>query len=290
MTLNGLKAVTLLSSLLMLTACTGPETPQEVTKAFWESVRENDADDIVELSTLVDPGGYKGMGSDWQAANISLGRTVIEGREAKVVTVFRSGEDAAKEGREVVTYLIRQGDEWRVNYKPTADAFAARSALHRFVGELGRLGDEISAGFSRSSEVLVERMDEMAGEIRALSDSATEQANEALEQYSNRLSEHIEELMESLEEALKDKKQASLQDRELLETSVRDLNAESERLEDPDLESVASSSTTVAETRIRLRDLDQDVFSEYQKEWEKWMKEIEQDVNDLIDEINANSH
>lgn len=289
MTLNGLKAVTLLS-LLMLTACTGPETPQEVTQAFWESVRENDADDIVELSTLVDPGGYKGMGNDWQAANISLGRTVIEGREAKVVTVFRNGEDAVEEGREVVTYLIRQGDEWRVNYTPTADAFAARSALHRFVGELGRLGDEISASFSRSSEVLVERMDEMAGKIRTLSDSATEQANEALEEYSNRLSDNIEELTESLEEALKDKKQASLQDRELLEASVRDLNAENERLEDPDLESVASSSTTVAKTRICLRNLDQDVFSEHQKEWEKWMKEIEQDVNDLIDEINANLH
>lgn len=287
MTLNAMKAVTLLS-LLMLTACAGPETPQEVTKAFWESVRENDADDIVELSTLVDPGGYKGMGSDWQAAHIALGRTVIEGGEAKVVTIFRSGEDAAKEDREVVTYLIRQGDEWRVDYNPTVEAFAARSIFHRYMGELGRVGDEISARFSRSSEGLVERMDEMAGKIRALSDSTTEQANNALDKYSNRLHEHIDGLMESLEEALKDKKQASQQDRELLEASLRDLNAENERLEDPDLESVASSSATVAETQVRLRYLDQEVFSEYQKGWEKRVNEIEQDVYDLIDEINAN--
>lgn len=284
---NVFKLAAVWLSLFLLTACSGPETPQEVTEAFWQAVMEDDADGVARYSTMATPAEYPQLEADWSAASLALGRTVIEEREATVVTVFKGIEGAGDEGREVATYLVLRDEQWKVDYQPTADAFAARSALQKFVGELGRLSDQIKSSFSRSSDALAERMDDMASEMRALSDSATAEASAALEEYSERLRKHIEELTESLEEALKDEKQASPQDRELLETSIRDLNTRNAQLEDPDFESIAASSTTVAETRVRLQALDQQVFADYEEDWQEWVEDIEQDVNDLLEDIRA---
>lgn len=65
--------VTTLLVSLALSGCGNPETPQEVTQAFWEAVIESDAKTAAELSTLVDESGFDGFSLDWEGAETSWG-------------------------------------------------------------------------------------------------------------------------------------------------------------------------------------------------------------------------
>lgn len=287
MKMNLLRLIVLFVSILSLTACMGPETPQEVAEAFWQSVLEGDADDVAEFSTLNDPAAYDGFETRWEGADILWGRVVIEGDQASVVTTLKGIEGVDSDGREVLTYLVRQEDQWLVDYEQTARAVKERSAFASFMGQLGRLGEKLSASLDRESDELAEKMDEMSRELEALSESMAESASEALDEFGEQLQKHLDDLAESIEEALKNEKQASPRDRELLEASLQDLNEQNERLDEPDFEAFAGSGKAVAETRIRLRELDSELFEDYRRDWQDLMAQIEDDLAQLVDDLTS---
>ena len=50
---------------LVLSACGKPETPQEVSQVFWQSVIDNDIAAVVKHSTLGSEKGYDAFSRDW---------------------------------------------------------------------------------------------------------------------------------------------------------------------------------------------------------------------------------
>lgn len=273
--------------LAVLAGCSKPESPREVTEAFWQSVTENEADEVVELSTLVDPEQFDGFGMEWQAISVEWGRIVIDDSRATVETRFINVGAGGDGGRKVLTYLERSDDEWKVDYERTHRAVTSRSVFDGVIGTLSSLGDRLNASISQSSDRASERLDEMAAELEALSVEAQKRSRDALEKYGGKLQEHIEELTESIEEALKGEPSASPRDRQLLEATRQDLSTQSDRLDEPDFRAVAESSRAVTQTRFRLAELDQARFEDYRNDWREWIEDIEEDLSELMDEVAA---
>lgn len=282
--LRGLAAASMLA---FLAGCSNPETPQEVAEVFWQSVLENDADDVAEFSTLADADQFDGFGQEWQDVSIAWGRVVIDEARATVETRFISAGEGSDDGRKVLTFLERRDNEWKVDYERTHAAVTERSMFDGVIGTLNDLRDRLSESINRSSDSMGDRLDELAIELEALSAEAEQRSREALEEYGEKLQKHIEELTESIEEALKGEPDASPRDRELLEASRRDLSTQSERLDEPDLGAFAESSRAVTEARFRLTEVDQARFEDYQNDWQEWIEEIEADLSQFMDEVAA---
>ncbi|MBW0147529.1 hypothetical protein [Marinobacter arenosus] len=282
--LRGFAAVSMLA---LLAGCSNPETPQEVAEVFWQSVIENDADDVAEFSTLASADQFDGFGMEWQDVSIAWGRVVIDEARATVETRFRNVGEGNEDGRKVLTFLELRDDVWLVDYERTHRVVTERSMFDGVIGTLNDLRDRLNESINRSSDRMGDRLDELAIELEALSVEAQQRSREALEEYGNKLQEHIEALTESIEEALKDQPDASPRDRELLEASRQDLSTQSERLDEPDLRAFAESSRAVTETRFRLTEVDQARFEDYRDDWQEWMEEIEADLSELMDEMAA---
>lgn len=280
-----LRGMAVASMLAFLAGCSKPETPQEVTEAFWLSVTENDADEVVELSTLTDPAQFDGFGTEWQSVSFEWGTIVIDGSRATVETLFLSPD--SEDARKVLTYLQRREDEWMVDYERTQRAVTSRSMFDGVIGTLSDLSDRLSASLDRSSDSVSKRLDDMAEELDALSREAEKRSREALEEYGEKLQEHIEALTDSIEEALKGEPEATPRDRQLLEASRQDLSAQQERLDEPNLQAFAESSRAVTQTRFRLTELDQARFEDYRNDWQDWIEEIEKDLSEFMDEVAA---
>ena len=138
--------------LTLLTACMGPQTPQEVAAAFWEGVTLDDAGDIVEYSTLDSVDGYDRFSrDDWSGVGVSWGKVVIDGREAKIETQLSYPGRAGDDKLTFPTHLVREGDRWLVDYRRTADEFRANAALDSIVQQVGAIGRKISSQFGRAS-------------------------------------------------------------------------------------------------------------------------------------------
>jgi ABC-type transporter Mla subunit MlaD len=269
----------------MLAGCSNPETPEEVAAAFWQAMAENDSGDVMEYSTLEDSAAFDGYQRSWTDAVPSFGRIVIEDREATVVT--RLPADAGTEGErlELVTYLVRLQDQWLVDYDRTGEAILNPSPFSSIMGELNRLGEELSARFSSSSDDFEQQMEQLARELEAYSEEIGRQAESAMDEFGKKLQEAMRELERSVEDALKDNEPTPPEDRRILEQAARDLNRQADELSEPTLESLANASRTVAETGERFTRLSEETLSRHRDEWQMTLAEMRADADEFIEQI-----
>lgn len=287
MSYTWLKAALLSLVVAVVAGCSKPETPQEVAAEFWQAMAEDDADAVADLSTLADPSVFDGYGRDWFETVPDFGRVVIEERKATIVTRLPSEDGATGERREVVTYLVELNGDWLVDYDRTGKAIMSPSPLDGLMGEINKLGERLSATFSRSSDDLASQMDAMAREFEAYSDEAARKAEQAMEDYGRALQEFMEELEKSVEEALEENQQAPARDRSALQQTAADLDQSSDRLNDPDFDAFADSSRALAEAGARFAQLSDESFRSYQKTWEAKLNEISERTNAFFEDLES---
>ena len=279
---RGLVAI---ATLTLLAGCSNPETPQEVAAAFWQAMAENDADDVMEYSSLADTAAFDGYRRSWTDAVPSFGRVVIEDREATIVT--RLPPEAGTEGErlELVTYLVRFQGQWLVDYDRTGEAVLNPSPFNSIMGELSRLGEELSARFSSSSDEFEQQMEQLAQDLEAYSEEMGRQAESAMDEFGKKLQEAMRELERSVEDALKDSEPTPEEDRVILEQAARDLDRQADELNEPTMESIASASRTVAETGERFTRLSEETLNRYREEWQQRLAEMRADADEFIEQL-----
>lgn len=70
-------------TLLLVSACFSPKTPQEVTQAFWQAVIEDDKAGVVKYSTLANEKSYARFSHDWNGYQPRWGKLVIDQTRAR---------------------------------------------------------------------------------------------------------------------------------------------------------------------------------------------------------------
>jgi len=279
---RGLVAI---ATLTLLAGCSNPETPQEVAAAFWQAMAENDAGDVMEYSTLAEATAFDGYKRSWTDALPSFGRVVIEDREATIVTRLPAEAGTEGERLELVTYLVRFQDQWLVDYDRTGEAILNPSPFSSIMGELSRLGDELSARFSSSSDDFEQQMEQLARDLEAYSEEIGREAEGAMEAFGKKLQEAMRELERSVEDALKDSEPTPEEDRVILEQAARDLDRQADELNEPTMESIASASRTVAETGERFTRLSEETLNRYREEWQQRLAEMRADADEFIEQL-----
>lgn len=283
---NHLGIVGLLCSVLLLSACVGEKTPQQVTEAFWQSVIDGDAESAVEYSTLTTIQEYDGFSRDWSGLQPVWGRVVIEGNDASIVTQLSSTKEVGEPLR-FETFLTRLDDGWRVDYARTAEELNG-GALANLVGQIEQLGRKVSGRLKAASDDLGADMERLGKQLEELSRSTGEQASESIERYGELLRKHIDELAESARRALEERERnLSDEDRRALREVVADLDRDSEELSEPTFQTINESERTVAAARQQLDGIDEQAAGPYKQQWRKWGEQMEAEMQEMLDELSG---
>lgn len=271
---------------LLLAACSKPETPQQVSQAFWQSVINNDVAGVVRYSTLGSESGYEAFSRDWSGMIPSWGKIIIEEREARVHTHVSKPDAASSEMLNFVTYLVKQDEQWKVDYENTEKAVLASAAVADFVNRITTLGNEISQQFEDAGKTLSSELEELHDKYQALAEDLGSQTSQALEDYSLLMRKHLDALSQSIADALREKQdEIPPADRQIMEDTVKELNASSEQLTQPDLDSIADTGEVIVITRKNLASLDAETFNQYQLQWQEWMDRVSEDLNNLFEQL-----
>ncbi len=273
------------SLVILLSACSKPNTPQDVAAAFWQAMADNDASDVVEYSTLNSESGFDGYEREWADVVPSYGRVVIDGAEASIVTRLPAENASGNERREVMTYLVEKQGQWLVDYERTGEAIMNPSPFSSLMGQLSEISDRITASFSSSSDDMERRMNDLARELEAYSNDVARRADEAINEYGQVLRDYMEELEESVNRALEDNSQAPEGDRRTLEQAAKDLENGSEELTDPTLEALANATRTLTETGQRLANVSSESFERNRDEWAAKLQEIRERSEAFFQEL-----
>jgi len=270
---------------ILLVACSGPKTPQEVAQAFWKSVLENDVGDIVKYSTLTDAKQYDHFSKNWSGYTATWGKLVIEGEKASVGSRFEISGDKEKETREFTTRLIKRNDQWMVDYASTNEEVQG-GVIGNLLGQLSTAGKNLSQQLGEAASGFDIQLKRMGDELDKLAKSLDSKTKKSVDKFADDLRERIEELEQSIQKALKDKdKDWSEDDKKVLNEVSNDLKQDKERLSQPSIEAIASSSKNVGQSQLRLNSLDESGSSDYKKRWRDLTKKFEDSVDDIIDEL-----
>ena len=273
---------------VLLSACSKPETPQQVSQAFWQSVIKNDVAGVVKYSTLGSEEGFDAFSRNWEGMVPSWGKIIIEDREARIDTHISRPDAASSEMLYFVTYLIKQGEQWKVDFDNTEKAVLASSAVADFVNRITEIGNEISQQFEAAGKSFNSELEELHDQFQQLTVTLGKQASQALEEYSLLMRRHLDALSESIENAIREQQESiSPDDREIMEHTVDELNQSSEKLVQPDINSVAETGEVIVITRKNLESLDAEMFQQYQLHWQEWIDRVSADLLNLYNQIST---
>ncbi|BES70110.1 hypothetical protein RE428_11280 [Marinobacter nanhaiticus D15-8W] len=270
----------LIAVTFLLSACSGPNTPQEVSEAFWQSMLEGDAGSANTYSTLVDDAASDSYEQDWRGVGVDWGRVVIDGHQASVETTLR-GLKGQSEPREVTTYLVKKDDQWLVDYYRTGDALDRGPLFGDVLNKLGRLGEELQARRSQQSSEMVREIERLNDDLEQKAEQANEHFSSLLQEYAEALEHHLDAFSRSINEALQNHPAAPPEDRRRLNQAVLRLDVQRDNLDTPDLRSVARSSQTAVQTQLELAQLS-DEFAGYKAEWKQRVAKMEEGLADLL--------
>ena len=190
----------------LLSACSGPETPQQVTEAFWEAAIHDDTASAVRYSTLDSAEYYDAFSAEWDSYRLTQGRIVIDGERASVASRLSGPGEAGQRRRAFTTYLVLQDGEWLGDYERTA-----MSINGGVFGDLLKKFDSFSRDFSQqfdaSAEEAGSQMEQMLDELESAGKDLGNQAGEALQQYSDEFQQMLEDMDESLQRSLEEHKE-----------------------------------------------------------------------------------
>lgn len=273
----------LITVTFLLSACSGPETPQEVSEAFWQSMLEGHAGDANTYSTLVDDAAFDSFERDWQGVHVEWGRVVIDGHQASVDTTLR-GLKGQSEPRETTTYLVKKDEQWLVDYYRTGDALARGPLFDGVLGELEQFGRDLQARWSQQSSEMAREIERLNQDLEQHAEQANENFSDLVKEYGEKLEQHLDALSRSIEEALRDHPSAPPQDRRRLNQAVLRLDAQRDNLDEPSLQSVARSSRTAVQTQLELSQLSNE-FAGYKAEWQQRVAEMEEELVDFLHQM-----
>ena len=280
-------AFVMLCAALLLSGCVGPKTPQEVAKAFWHAVIENDAGEVAKYSTLSNPQDFDGFGLDWHGFTPVWGRVIIDGDQASIVTEFSSPSSNEAEKRKCVTYLVRRNDVWKVDYKLTGTDLHG-GALGALFGQLNQLGTEISKSLGASVNELNLEMERLSRKLRDMTDAFSQQATKIIDKYSGELQHIMRQLAESINRALQDKNNhLSDKDRQTMTEVVADLDTSSKSLANPSTQTVTESNKQMGMAQQRLDSINRGVADDYKTQWQTLGRQFATVMRDMLDELAA---
>lgn len=284
----GFLSIVLLCAGLLLAGCLGPKTPQEVAKAFWQAVIEQDNDEVAEYSTLDDPKTFNGFGMQWQGVKPVWGKVVIDGDQAAIETRFSGLPANDTSTRQCVTYLVRKDGVWKVDYARTGNDLQG-GAIGALFGSLNQLGNTISKTLDASEKALNVEMQQLGRKLQAMSDQFSQQAGAIIEKHVKELQDIMQQLQDSINRALQDKKNhLSDQDRQTMTQVSGHLNNSSAALANPTTKSVSYCNDAMGTAQQQLDSIDGGLSDDYKQQWLALEKQFQSVMQQMLDEL-ANS-
>lgn len=279
------RLIALFLTTTLLTACFSPESPQEVTREFWEAVITHNTEDLLEYSTLIDPNSYDAFNRKWEGYQVVTGKLMIDANQAEVETKLSQINKTSEHDKKVTTYLIKQDKKWKVDYVRTAKLLEG-DIFGQFFGQLDKLSKNLSSAFNESSKKFSIEIQRLEDELKLFSQSSSDEANKILEHHGDQLKQRLKELADSIDRALKEQEDTLTDDEKstLLKVSD-DLEKNQQTLSEPTVNNINQSNRHIINAQQQLNKINNKKMASYKKQWNKWQDSFEAEVQALLDDL-----
>jgi len=187
---NKIKAIFWFTLALQLSGCATPLSPIEVSEQFWRAVQNKDAVTIQKLAVSSSFTAAKPVEGLPPIENFTLGRTIIDGKQATVETtiILRSDKPHTIP---LETKLIQEKGQWKVVYGDTIPPLTDGGPLSEALGNIKEL-------LNKSAEELQRALPAIQRELKGIEEGLREQLPE-LRKHMEGVAKEVEKILKQLE-------------------------------------------------------------------------------------------
>jgi hypothetical protein len=164
-----------------------------VADRFWQAAVAGEAARMREHVRGVDQARLGDTAKLLPLRQFTLGRTVIDGDTATVDTRVVLGS-ASPVTLDIETRLVREGEQWRVDYAATTRSISERGELADVIRQIERLGERLKDGVDQSVDELKRALPALQSELSRIEADIRHKLPELrrrLEEFSRRLQESL---------------------------------------------------------------------------------------------------
>lgn len=150
--------------LLALTGCETAKSPDQVTRAFWTAVIDNDLEKAEGYATADSRSLVTSSTRDYsQIASLETGKVIIDGNAASVETVLKP-QDESVAARAFLTELVVENEHWRVDFRRTQNNMTGM-LFDGFFRGLQNLGEKLQKQFEKQMPLLEKEIESFGEEL-----------------------------------------------------------------------------------------------------------------------------
>jgi hypothetical protein len=196
---NYIYIITLLSLCGGLMSCQSSMTPLQVSEKFWEGIEKKNIS-LITIYSISDSGySVDDIKQLPDVSAITFGRIIIDVDIAEIETQVTITTDEKNVDIPLKTYLEREDDVWRVNYKQSILLLKTKLGLVELLGGVQELTEDLAEEIEESVEDFKEKA---MPEIESKLEQAEEALRDKMPEFKNMLDELLDGLKRSLEKAI----------------------------------------------------------------------------------------
>jgi hypothetical protein len=137
---------------LAISACSKPQTPQEVAADFWQAVQSGKPNKVKKHISAKDQITMESLQNVMPISNVSFGKILIDGDVASVDTHVTLEGDRAME-LPINTHLVKENDRWTVDYERTINTIVAAGKVAAVIDQFKDIGNAVKEGIGATTKV-----------------------------------------------------------------------------------------------------------------------------------------
>jgi DNA-directed RNA polymerase subunit L len=201
---NHIYIITLLFIFSSLLSCQSSMTPLQVSEKFWSGIQKKNIS-LITIYSISDSGYSADDIKQLPDVNaITFGKIIIDADIAEIQTQVTITSNDKTVDIPLKTYLEREDDVWRVNYKQSVLLLKTNQGMIELLGGVQELTEELAEEIEESVEEFKEKT---MPEIESQLEQAEETLRDKIPEFKNMLDELLEGLKRSIEEAFPPKKE-----------------------------------------------------------------------------------
>lgn len=161
---------------ILLSGCQNLKTPDQVTLQFWQAIANDDlitaklyvSDDTKESLQKIDPA--------FKDATFVIGQIVIDGDQARVDTTANQND---KTTTHFPTFLVRQNQQWKIDYRRTQRALSGR-LFNGLFKSLENIGKSLNEQLEQQIPQLEQEMESFGEQLKKQLDKLGEELEKSL--------------------------------------------------------------------------------------------------------------
>lgn len=252
--------ILLVAALFVLVSGCKPQTPDEVTAAFWQAMQQDRLDVAAMLTSNPDQ-KISSLKDSIGTATFSYGEPEVSGDAATVkTTLMDKGEDGSDKKVSFSTMLLKTDEGWRVDWPKTSLSLTGNALLGSL--HLQKLGDMIEQRLTEKLNAIAAALPQLEQQLLQMGEASSRQIEENWQEYLPEIQKSIEELTANLDGATQ---------------------AGNDNLEQHLQENIDKLKKAVPEIQAQMDQASKDASKNMAEQWREAIEEL----NDRLREVQA---